>query len=321
MKSKKNWNDFIASKKFKYTLFTIAVIAVGILLCTSDSISTTLYGEDNPEAKGKVLATYLSIIGGACVIYGLYLNNKKIGEQTRQNNIAEKTNIDKRFGDAVGYLNSDNDGIAIGGAYALFQIAKEDKRYKSIVANIFCDFISANFSSGNKIRLIGVVKELLFQNLDTVFLETELTLRNISFEKNDRFHGKVNIGFKDCSFEGVVFNMLEFTRFESCKINKSHLIDCNKIDIVRSEISGISIRNLSMPTKEVNLVDNIYLGQVEIYAQTIIGTLYIGSTATSFDDDFVDKRIVVYTDCENRIEINDRCKKIVSIKKGTFYRR
>lgn len=94
-----------------------------------------------------------------------------------------KTNIDKRFGDAVGYLNSDNDGIAIGGAYALFQIAKEDERYKSIVANIFCDFISANFSSGNKIRLIGVVKELLFQNLDTVFLETELTLRNISFEK------------------------------------------------------------------------------------------------------------------------------------------
>ena len=146
-------------------------------------------------------------------------------------------------------------------------------------------------------------------------------MRNISFEKNDRFHGKVNIGFKDCSFEGVVFNMLEFTRFESCKINKSHLIDCNKIDIIRSEISGISIRNLSMPTKEVNLVDNIYLGQVEIYAQTIIGTLYIGSTATSFDDDFVDKRIVVYTDCENRIEINDRCKKIVSIKKGTFYRR
>ena len=55
-------------------------------------------------------------------------------------------------------------------------------------------------------------------------------------------------------------------------------------------------------------MDNIYLGQVEIYAQTIIGTLYIGSTATSFDDDFVDKRIVVYTNCENRIEINDRCK-------------
>ena len=68
MKSKKNWNDFIASKKFKYTLFAIAVIAVGILLCTSDSISTTLYGEDNPEAKGKVLATYLSIIGW-CLCY------------------------------------------------------------------------------------------------------------------------------------------------------------------------------------------------------------------------------------------------------------
>ena len=317
MKSKNSWNLIFASNAFKYVVVILIIIVFCVLFCLSD----ILYGEDNPEAKGKVLATCLSIIGGACVIYGLYLNNKKIGEQTRQNNIAEKTNIDKRFGDAVGYLNSDNDGIAIGGAYALFQIAKEDERYKSIVANIFCDFISANFSSGNKIRLIGVVKELLFQNLDTVFIKTELVLRNISFEKNDRFHGKVNIGFKDCSFEGVVFNMLEFARFESCKINKSHLIDCNKIDIIRSEISGISIRNLSMPTKEVNLVDNIYLGQVEIYAQTIIGTLYIGSTATSFDDDFVDKRIVVYTDCENRIEINDRCKKIVSIKKGTFYHR
>ena len=54
MKSKKNWNDFIASKKFKYTLFAIAVIAVGILLCTSDSISTTLYGEDNQIGRAHV---------------------------------------------------------------------------------------------------------------------------------------------------------------------------------------------------------------------------------------------------------------------------
>lgn len=316
MKSKKNWNDFIAFKKFKYTLFAIAVIAVGILLCTSDSISTTLYGEDNPEAKGKVLATYLSIIGGACVIYGLYLNNKKIGEQTRQNNIAEKTNIDKRFGDAVGYLNSDNDGIAIGGAYALFQIAKEDERYKSIVANIFCDFISANFSSGNKTRLIGVVKELLLQNLDTVFIKTELVLRNISFE-NDRFHGKANFRFKDCFFEGVFFNVLEFAHFDSCKINKSHLTDCKKIDIIHSEISSIDIRNLSMPIEEVNLVDNFYLGQVNIYVQKIIGILFIGNTDTSSDYAFADKRIIVYTDCEDKIVVNN-CDKMVSIQKRTF---
>lgn len=316
----KNLSLFFTSKKFKYALLIVVMILGIIVLCTSDYISGTLYGEDNPEAKGKVLTTCLSIIGGICVIYGLYLNNKKIGEQTRQNNIAEKTNIDKRFGDAVGYLNSDNDGIGIGGAYALFQIAKEDEGYKSIVANIFCDFISANSSSGDKIRLISVAKELLLHNLDTVFLKTELVLRCISFE-NDRFHGGANIRFKDCSFESVIFNALEFVRFDSCKISKSHFIDCDKIDIIRSKTSGVSIRNLSRPIEEVNFVDNIYLGQFEIYAQIIIGTLYIGSTETSFDDTFINKHIIIYTDCENKIEINDRCRQIVSIKKGTFYHR
>ena len=87
MKSKKNWSTFIASKKFEYVLLAIAVIAGGILLCTSDSISAALYGKDNPEAKGKVLTTYLSIIGGTCVIYGLYLNNKKISISNRNTSI------------------------------------------------------------------------------------------------------------------------------------------------------------------------------------------------------------------------------------------
>ena len=127
MKSKKNWSTFIAFKKFEYILLAIAVIVGGILLCTSDSISVALYGKDNPEAKGKVLTTYLSIIGGTCVIYGLYLNNKKISEQIRQNNIADKSSNDKRFGDAISCLNSDNAGIAIGGVYILNQLAKEDE--------------------------------------------------------------------------------------------------------------------------------------------------------------------------------------------------
>ena len=46
MKSKKNWNDFIASKKFKYTLFAIAVILLIVYL--------QLYmGKITQKLKGK----------------------------------------------------------------------------------------------------------------------------------------------------------------------------------------------------------------------------------------------------------------------------
>ena len=57
MKSKKNWSTFIASKKFEYVLLAIAVIAGGILLCTSDSISAALYGKDNPEGIIVLIAS------------------------------------------------------------------------------------------------------------------------------------------------------------------------------------------------------------------------------------------------------------------------
>ena len=63
MKSKNSWNLIFASNAFKYVVVILIIIVFCVLFCLSD----ILYGEDNPEAKGKVLATCLSIIGGACV--------------------------------------------------------------------------------------------------------------------------------------------------------------------------------------------------------------------------------------------------------------
>ena len=50
MKSKNSWNLIFASNAFKYVVVILIIIVFCVLFCLSD----ILYGEDNPEAKGKV---------------------------------------------------------------------------------------------------------------------------------------------------------------------------------------------------------------------------------------------------------------------------
>lgn len=247
MKSKKNWNAFIASKTLTYILLGIVVIFAGIALYTSDSISAALYGKDNPEAKGKVLATYLSIIGGACVIYGLYLNNKKISEQIRQNNIADKSSNDKRFGDAISCLNSDNAGIAIGGVYILNQLAKEDERYAPIVANVFLDILSQTAEpdlNDKKTRLI----------FDSIFSDTlcsqrlvfkSLTIKNVLIKKLN------NKAFNQCTFEGVYVGETFDCVFTECCLENIRFLNVSQLTMINSGIWGCGFSNHCMELREL----------------------------------------------------------------------
>ena len=146
----------------KTTIILFIIILVLFLICKEtvvyrfETLASYLYGTD-ADNKGKLLSTILTAIGGVCVIWGLWLNNKKVNqqirqvnEQVRQNDIAVQNSNDKRFGEAIGYLNNDNEGIVIGGIYALYQLAKEDERYAPIITNIFV--ITLMIIQINKIR-------------------------------------------------------------------------------------------------------------------------------------------------------------------------
>ena len=93
----------------KTTIILFIIILVLFLICKEtvvyrfETLASYLYGTD-ADNKGKLLSTILTAIGGVCVIWGLWLNNKKVNqqirqvnEQVRQNDIAIQNSNDKRF--------------------------------------------------------------------------------------------------------------------------------------------------------------------------------------------------------------------------------
>lgn len=173
--------------------FLVGHIIVTILLLTTIVVLFIVYFKDiayyfygvTKDANGQLLTALLTAIGGGAVIYGLWLNNKRIKEQIRQNDIAKtqadivvSNNNDKRFGEAISFLGSDSEGIAIGGAYILYQLAKEDSRYVSVIAKILVEKLSSLQSIENDSRkLYNVLIELI---LSDVFHSEKMNLEKIS---------------------------------------------------------------------------------------------------------------------------------------------
>lgn len=213
----------------------ISLLAVVFLLFLYyDSIAKN-FSKDNPN--GEFFKVLLTVSGGFAIFYGLYLNSRRIKAQTVQNKIAGDSNSDKRFSDAIGLLNNENEGIVLGGIYVLYQLAKEDhnNRYVSIVSNLLCSYLKQNseslyskFEKENKDSdkvpneapiIVRTIIDVLFNYDESVFDNERLNLdnlllKNIIFEK----------AIKDCNFYS--------SKLEQCKFN-SDVIECN---FVRSEI-------------------------------------------------------------------------------------
>jgi hypothetical protein len=242
-------------KKIFLTIISIIVLILAILLIKYfNAIACHFYGVTS-QANGQLLGTVLTAIGGSAVIYGLYLNNRRIKEQNRQNNIADKTNNDKRFGDAIGYLNSDNEGVAIGGIYALYQLAKEDKRYIPIVMNLYCNYLrdkskkmSLEYCMDNEIddhlypkSIIQVIIDNLFKG--GLFQGVKMDLSGIIF---------LNLNFKYC--------------ITDCSFNNNSFINCTfESDIIRVSIRGEIISKCRF---------NCKLLKAELYFNEVIDTTF-----------------------------------------------
>lgn len=169
----------------KTTIVLSIIIIVLLLFCWErivydfECLAGYLYGT-GADNKGKLLSTILTAIGGVCVIWGLYLNNKKVDEQTRQNNITVQNSNDKRFGEAIGYLNDANEGIVIGGVYALYQLAKGDSRYAPIITNIFCSYVNDNTDKQDK-KSYQTILSLLFSKDNPFVFGKQVQFCNINF--------------------------------------------------------------------------------------------------------------------------------------------
>lgn len=237
-------SKILSSTILVWILSSIDILLVISVLIIDSRFPKYLFGADNPKANGDFLTICFSVIGGGAVIYGLYLNNKRIKEQTRQNDIAMKqadtaqkqadiaanNNNDKRFGDAVGYLGSDNTSIVLGGIHILHQLAKEDKRYIPIVTNMYTSYLkdkSDVFFADDRYCdkapvFIQAIIDILFAE-NSVFKYNYIDLSEITL-KNIHFNSPVkNVNFLKSDLEKCGFDF----GMEYCDFTGSTITDCS----------------------------------------------------------------------------------------------
>jgi uncharacterized protein YjbI with pentapeptide repeats len=260
--------------KNKWTIIVSVGVIILILVCCDYEDIANFFFDKNPN--GEFLKVLLSVAGGVGIYYGLWINQKRIGEQNRQNNIVESSNSDKRYSDAVGYLGSDNSTSILGGVYTLYQLAKEDKRYRPIVANLLCSYLRGNCeklyakdeenerkranSSGYTPKKVGTLPiimqtiiDILFNNEDSTFDNEILDLSGIHLIYA-RFNGDIiNCNFDFAVLEYCIFidkvckskfelaqllNCQFYSSIYSCNFNYSYIEEC-KFGKLKDELESL----------------------------------------------------------------------------------
>lgn len=272
----------------KYTIIILLGVIIAILIFNWTTIiniiensANYLYGPD-AENKGKLLTIILTIVGGLGALWGLFLNNKKVNELVRQNEIALQNSNDKRFGEAIGYLNSDNEGIAIGGIYALYQLAKEDNRYAPIITNIFYSYVNNN---KHKEVTVQTIITLLFSENNPFISDKELIFKDLSLKNLKMYCTISKIKFVTCSFDFVDLLGECSVSFYECSMKHSLIYDFKDITMIKGKYIKINICNFETCDIQVtvdefvksnimiNRITNLYLDikkieDVNIYIDT-----------------------------------------------------
>lgn len=187
-----------------------------------------LFG-DTPSALGEYIKTVATVIGGALVVLGLWINNRRVAEQTRQNNINEKGQINSRFKDAATLLDSGNVSSMLSGVYALHQVALEssvgDERQRGYV-RIVHEILSA-FVRENTEKIVNKEEgtEWLINKKPAIVIQTILT---VLFKNNEFIYSDLMTDLSHCIFEDIELDQasIENVDFTKTKFIRSSAKDC-----------------------------------------------------------------------------------------------
>lgn len=277
--------------KYIFLIIIFGCILTGIIFYKFDA-HIILFG-DTPSALGEYVKTVATGLGGALVILGLWINNRRVAEQTRQNNIAEKGQINTRFKDAATLLGSGNVSSVISGVYALHQIALESSEedgiqrgYVSIIHDILCAYVRENTDT---IINKDTGKEWRINSEPTIIIQT---IMKVLFKNNEFIYSDLMTDLSNCIFEDMDFDNAHFSN-----------IDFTKTKFIRSTAQNCSFSSCYMENSfmdEVNFSDSNF-DKVIFDSSHIKNTLF--SNTTIRDCDFWDT-IIFNTNFDNARLIN-----------------
>ncbi len=85
--------------------------------------------------------TYTSIGSGLIAIFGLLFIYQRLEKQQKQIDIQIDQRVDDRFNSAISLLGSSETSARTGAIYALYELAIEEEKYRSQIAQILCSHI------------------------------------------------------------------------------------------------------------------------------------------------------------------------------------
>jgi len=295
--------------KYIFLIIIFGTILIGILFYKLDA-HIVLFG-DTSSALGEYVKTVATVLGGALVVLGLWINNRRVAEQTRQNNIAEKGQINTRFKDAATLLDSRNVSSMLSGVYALHQIALEssveDERqrgYVRIIHDILCAYVRENTETivneenGKEWRInskpaivIQTIMKVLFKNNEFVYSDLMTDLSNCIFE---------NIDLDNANMVNVDFSKTKFIRLSAkdCKFSSCYMENTfiDEVDFGNSSFEKVVFDNSHI--KNTSFVDN-YFTSCDFWDVILFNTKFYN--AQMKDVDFQNAIIEEGVDFENTV--------------------
>lgn len=196
------------------------------------------------DRTGEFVKLILSVIGGICIIYGLYISNRRakatersVWFQGEQINLSLKLQIDERFKNAIVHLGSNKEPIILGGIAELHQIAKEDSnKYAEVVFNILCSYIRTGTNVYEK-KADDIISSTAISTIINYLLKNT--------EDNPYKLYRADLSSSNLSGQDISNCYLRDANLSQCHF---HMIDNSILDganFTGSEIFGMSFQNNS----------------------------------------------------------------------------
>ena len=209
------------------------------------------------DKESKITFTsFGSGLGGLIVIIGLYFFYQRLEKQQKQIDIQINQRVDERFNSAISLLGSSETSARTGAIYALHELAIEEEKYRSQIAQILCSHIRSKtneleYQKNHGIRpkidaLLEPEKNQIDRpsneiqtTINLLFKEKEEGLYTQDFARVDGFP-KANLShaylmgadFRDAQCQGVDF------KYAQCQKAVFRDVQCQKADFWDARCQG-----------------------------------------------------------------------------------
>lgn len=295
------YNKEVISKfyyKYIFLIIIFATISISIILYLLNA-HIILFG-NNENALGEYIKTMATVLGGTLVGLGLWINNRRVAEQTRQNNINEKGQINTRFKDAATLLGSEQVSTILSGIYALHQIAletsigdKNQRGYVNIIHDILCAYIRENTAT-IKNEVNG--KMWRVNEKPTIVIQT---IMKVLFKNENHIYSNLVTDLSDCVFENIDLDEAYLIKvdFSRTKFIKSHFRDANFISCYLEE-TFIDETDFSQSNFKEVIFDHSLIKNSQFNKSNIEESDFWDATMNTVDFRYAGLRKVDFKNCE-----------------------